>query len=77
MNTQNNPTVKTTNPDTLTLAQRYQARKAKRIEAKRNKRNNVAHKAVMARRAKSASDATRHYMSASDDLMADAIVTRM
>ena len=37
-------------PTVAELAARYQARKAKRIEAKRNRANNAVHKLAVARR---------------------------
>lgn len=71
-----NPTETFEDSATHEAAARYQARKAKRIAAKRARKTNPAHLAAMARRAASAADATRHY-SQVDDLMTDAIVSQM
>ncbi len=70
-------TTRTTEQATKEAAARWQAKKAKRLAKKANRRNSLAHKAAVARRAASAADATRHYLTAHNDLMADAIVSRV
>lgn len=75
--TQTNPTTpRTIDQATKDAAARWNARKAARLAKKVARKTHPAHLAAMARKAASAADATRHY-SQVDDLMTNAIISRM
>ena len=69
-------TPRTIDQATKDAAQRWNARKAARLAKKAARKTHPAHLAAMARKVASAADATRHYSQA-NDLMADAIISRM